>query len=220
MDHRQFDRIARQMATAGDRRVLLRAALAATATLAGARLGGTVAQDACAEGCSDGQVCVNGGCVRPCENHRDCRSKKDDPCISNTCVDGVCVEAIIDCLPGYECCKGECCAKGCASDTDCTVFDPCRLGTCGVDGQCQFTQLDPCVVCSGPADCPDPAAPICCGGTCLRPCPTGSVMGKGCECSADDSAALNGLVARDDASGSTGDYPGNRWRQSRRSRSG
>ena len=65
-----------------------------------------VGQEVCPGGCAEGQLCTERGCMTPCANHRDCRSKHDDPCVSNTCVDGVCTTAIIECLPGSECCRG------------------------------------------------------------------------------------------------------------------
>jgi hypothetical protein len=160
------------------------------------------AQASCPDPCLQDQVCLDGRCVWPCENHRDCRSKHDDPCILNECLDGVCIEAIVDCLPGYECCDGACCPTGCEFDVDCAVLDPCRWGRCGENGQCEFTMVDPCLICASDLDCAGEALnTVCCGGACQRPCPEGTVMGKGCECRADGSAALNGPVVRDDASG-------------------
>ena len=112
-----------------------------------------IGQEACPDGCAENQLCTDRGCVTPCANHRDCRNKDDDPCVSNTCVDGFCASAIIECLPGSECYKGECYATTCELDTDCTVFDPCRWGRCGVDGHCEFTELDPCVICASDEEC-------------------------------------------------------------------
>jgi hypothetical protein len=202
MDHEKFDRLARRLVHVHDRRefVGLGAVLAAFAFGFAWRSAG--GQAACPDGCPDGQTCVNGGCLRPCQNDRDCRSKKDDPCISNTCADSYCLGAIADCQPGYECCRGECCTKSCVDDAECAVLDPCRLSRCGSEGVCEFTQIDPCVVCNGDEDCVNSGADmICCDGSCKKRCPEGTAMGKGCECRADSSATQNGLVVRDDASG-------------------
>ena len=203
MDQHRFDHLARQLAAAADRRALFRAALMAIAVNA---LGGSgsavIGQETCPDGCGEGEVCAERGCVTPCANHRDCRSKHDDPCVSNMCIDSVCTTAIIECLPGSQCCEGECCATSCELDTDCTIFDPCRWGRCGVDGRCEFTELDPCVVCVSDDDClgSDPNT-VCCDGACRRPCPIGTLMGKGCECHAHGSASRDGIVVHDDASG-------------------
>jgi hypothetical protein len=208
MDHRQFDRLTRRLASPGDRRGLLRLGLTMLASLPLPRVAGAAAaQEGCPGDCPADQVCVNGGCFRPCITHRDCRSKKkDDPCMSNTCVNGVCLQAIIDCQPGYECCQGECCPTSCMADADCAVADPCRWGRCGAEGVCVFTVIDPCPVCVTSDDCQSSAPnTFCCDGVCQRPCPEGTIMGKGCECRADSSAVLDGLVVRDDASGETPD---------------
>jgi hypothetical protein len=204
MDQQRFDDLARRLATGGHRRTLLKIALGlvAATTLKPAR--GARSQAACEPPCAEGQVCQDGACLRPCVTHRDCRSKKDDPCISNTCVDGFCVEAIVDCQPGFECCKGECCSKSCETDAECAVLDPCRRGSCSPEGQCVFTYFDPCILCQSDEECVDGANTICCGGACKRPCPDGAVMGKGCECRASMPGTMNGLVVRDDASGSDG----------------
>lgn len=203
MKAHRLDLVARLFARAHDRRRLFEAALSAIATLV---LGGlrtdVVGQEACPNGCAEGEICTDRGCVTPCENHRDCRSKHDDPCVSNMCIDAVCAMAIVDCFPGHECCEGECCPKSCELDVDCAVVDPCRWGRCGASGQCEFTELDPCIVCSTDAECAGSGQnTICCDGSCQRPCPEGTVMGKGCECRANGSASLDGLVILDDASG-------------------
>ena len=56
---------------------------------------------------------------------------------------------------------------------------------------CEFTELDPCVMCASDDEClgsgPDT---ICCDGACRRPCPDGTLMGKGCECHATDPRIL------------------------------
>jgi hypothetical protein len=203
MDQHQFDLVARRFATAANRRALFRAALTA---IAAAALGGTrrsaLAQGLCPDGCAEGQLCTERGCVTPCANHRDCRNKHDDPCELNTCVEGFCTTAIIECLPGSHCCEGECCATSCELDAECTSFDPCLWGRCGVDGRCEFTELDPCVVCTSDEECIGSAPDtVCCDGACRRPCPQGMVMGKGCECHVYGSVSLDGVVVHDDASG-------------------
>jgi hypothetical protein len=202
MDLERFDALLRRLALARDRRGVLRAALVAGAMvlIAGGRQ--AAGQDACGC-CSDGEVCRDGACVRLCAIDRDCRSKNhDDPCMLNTCVDGLCLQAIADCLPGYECCRGACCPQPCVSDSDCAVADPCRWGTCGIAGVCEFIAVDSCVPCASSLDCAgNEPNTICCDGVCRRPCPEGTIMGKGCECHADASGTKNGLVVRDDASG-------------------
>ena len=193
------------MARARTRRGIIGIAFGGFAAQAVGRHPPLAAQEMCPDGCPEGQSCLNGACVVTCANDRDCRSKHDDPCMLNQCVDGVCVQAIVDCMPGYECCEGSCCPIGCTVDADCAVLDPCRWGRCGESGQCEFTDVDPCITCASDAECVDGVNTICCGGACQRPCPEGTVMGKGCECRADGSATLNGPVVRDDASGAGND---------------
>ena len=202
MNLHHFDLLARGLATAGDRRSVLRTVASIAAFALTGLHRSVVAQEGCLEACAEGEVCTGGVCSTPCENHRDCRSKHDDPCVSNTCLQGLCVTTIIDCLPGHECCKGECCPTSCASDVDCTVFDPCWWGRCGVSGQCEFTEMDPCHVCATDLDCVNSEQnTVCCNGGCRRPCPVGTLIGKGCECHANGSAAVDGVVVVDDASG-------------------
>jgi hypothetical protein len=203
MDPHRFDVLTKQLATLGHRRAFFKGALATIAVATWRGLpDGVAGQEACLGGCSENQLCTDRGCVSPCANHRDCRNKHDDPCLSNTCVDGFCTTAIIECLPGSECYKGECFATSCELDTDCTVFDPCLWGRCGVDGHCEFTELDPCVVCASDDDCLASGQDmVCCDSACRRPCPVGTLMGKGCECSVHGSASLDGVIVLDDASG-------------------
>lgn len=203
MHQREFDRFARRFATVTDRRALFRATVA---TIAFHVLGGlglvVVAQETCPGGCANDEICTDRGCKTPCTRHPDCRNKHVDPCVSTRCIDGVCVSAIIECLPGSVCCKGECCATSCELDADCAVFDPCLWGRCGGDGRCEFTQLDPCVICAGDDECMGREQnTVCCDGACRRPCPMGTLMGKGCECQATGSVSLDGIVVHDDASG-------------------
>ena len=178
MNQYRFDLVAKRFATAPNRRALFRAAVAAVAVDALSGLSRRVAgQEVCPGGCAEEEICTERGCMTPCGNHRDCRSKHDDPCVSNMCSDGVCVSTIIECLPGSECCEGECCATTCELDSDCTVFDPCLWGRCGVDGHCEFTELDPCVICASDDDClGEGQNTVCCDGACRRPCPTGTLM--------------------------------------------
>ena len=197
-----FDFLARRLATAPNRRRFLTAAASiAVFALSGLRRN-AAGQEGCEGGCAEGEVCTGGLCITPCENHRDCRSKHDDPCVSNICLRGVCTSAIIECLPGHECCDGECCPKSCDFDVDCAVLDPCLWGRCGVDGRCEFTVIDPCHVCASDIECTNSGQnTVCCDGACRRPCPVGTVMGKGCECQAPGLAALDDVVVVDDASG-------------------
>ena len=200
----RFEILTRRLAAARSRRDVIRALAAlVAASFSVLPRGEAWAESACPRGCADGEVCLAAACVRPCETHRDCRSKKhDDPCVINACVEGFCAAAIAECLPGYECCRGECCPKSCEQDDECAVLDPCRWGHCGAEGQCIFTEVDPCVICASDADCQQTSpGTICCDGACHRPCPEGTTMGKGCECHASASANLDGLVVRDDASG-------------------
>ena len=203
MNQQQFDRFARRFATAADRRTLFRAVVATIATnaLSGLR-SAAVGQESCPDGCAEDEVCTDSGCAIPCTRHPDCRNKHVDPCVWTRCVDGICVSAIIECLPGSQCYKGECYATSCEADTDCTVFDPCLWGRCGADGRCEFTELDPCVICTSDDECLTTAPnTVCCGGACRRPCPEGTVMGKGCECQVLGTVSLDGIVVHDDASG-------------------
>jgi hypothetical protein len=198
----RFDSLTRQIAAIRNRRDFMRAAVAAGVALGAVPGRGVHGQERCGRGCAEGHFCLDGTCVRACEFDRHCRSNKHDPCIIDRCDQGVCVQAIAACLPGYECCRGECCPKSCASDDECAVLDPCRWGQCSPEGVCVFTITDPCVLCASDAEC-NATAPdaICCDGACHRPCPEGTTMGKGCECSASASATLDGIVVRDDASG-------------------
>jgi hypothetical protein len=202
MDQHWFDQLARRLGRVRDRRGVLRAGLSALAITVGCGRGVAGQEAGCADGCPEEHVCRDGACVRPCTKKGECRSKHDDPCIYSDCVDGLCVSAIVDCMPGYECCKGKCCEKGCMTDSECAVFDPCLWGQCGPEGRCVFTRLDPCFVCSSDEECVERGrGAICCEGTCQRPCPEGTVMGKACECQATGAANLDGLVVHDDASG-------------------
>lgn len=198
MDANQFDRLAVTLARGVSRRGLSTALAAIAAAVAMRR---TAAQDACG-GCFEGEGCIDGACWRVCESNQDCRSRqKDDPCVNNSCIDGICVMAIVDCQPGYECCFGECCNKHCDTDGECAVFDPCRTGAC-VEGICQFTVRDPCNPCVSDTDCLSQGMnTLCCAGMCRRPCPEGLTMGKGCECQVNADGTNNGLIVRDDASG-------------------
>lgn len=198
MDAKQFDRLALVLSRGVTRRAVS-AAVASFVTTLGIRR--TAALDACG-GCYEGEACIDGACWKTCETNRDCRSKQnDDPCVNNSCVDGICVMAFADCQPGYECCFGECCNKHCETDDECAVFDPCRTGAC-IDGICQFTVVDPCNPCVSDTDCLASGMNTqCCAGMCRRPCPEGLTMGKGCECQVNADGTNNGLVVRDDASG-------------------
>src|SRR5262245_8267837 len=135
MDDERIDSVARTVAALQDRRGLVQSALVAVLIFL-SRTHAARAQDDCGGACYDGQLCQHGICVTPCANDRDCRSKKDDPCVLNSCNNSVCIQAMAECLPGYECCRGECCPKPCATDAECAVLDPCRLGRCDANGFC------------------------------------------------------------------------------------
>ena len=203
MNPDRFDVFAKKLATVGHRRALLKGALATTAFTAWGGLAKVVVgQEACPASCAENQLCTDRGCVTPCANHRDCRDKHDDPCVSNTCVDGFCTTAIIEWLPCSECFRGKCYATTCQLDSDCTMFDPCRWGRCGGDGRCEFTELDPCVLCASEDDCLGSGQnSVCCGSACRRPCPEGTLVGKECECHVNGSASLDGVVVHEDARG-------------------
>lgn len=203
MEARRFDELTQALARRQTRRGVF-ACVAFLFALFGARASVSAAvQDDCPGGCPAGEVCRIGACWTACETHRDCRSKHDDPCILNTCEDGICRSAMAGCLPGYECCKGECCPKSCKDHAECAVFDPCRRGECAPDGFCSFVIYEPCEPCQSDAECATGHGlnTTCCAGMCKRPCPVGTVMGKGCECEAHSPGTQNGLVVRDDASG-------------------
>jgi hypothetical protein len=203
MNQQQFDRFTRRFASAANRRALCRGLVATIAVNALGGLGRVaVGQEACPGDCAEDEICTDRGCVTPCTRHPDCRNKHHDPCVSTRCIDGACVTAIIECLPGSVCCKGECCVTTCEFDADCVVFDPCLWGRCGVEGRCEFTELDPCVTCVSDDEClGNGQNTVCCDGACRRPCPVGTLMGKGCECHAIGSVSLDGVVVHDDASG-------------------
>jgi hypothetical protein len=215
MDGGRFDDLTRDMAAGLQRRGLLRAALGGLAAcFVGVR--GAVAQEGngrgserrdCPDGCPDGERCVAGAC-RPsdgvCREDRDCRDEAD-ACIGGTCEEGQCSQFVVDCRPGYLCCNnGECCPQPCTTDIDCFVADPCEVGRC-VEGACAFETKDPCYTCEQDADCENLDNPaFCCEGVCMRPCPEGTTLGKGCECVAGSIEDLNanGVSESDDASGS------------------
>ncbi len=201
MNHRQFDNFTRNIASAADRRHFLKAFFGGAVALVGLRNRGAAQQD-CRGSCPEGEICGAGGCFVPCENDRDCRSKHDDPCVSMMCSDGACLSTIIDCLPGYECCEGECCPRGCDTDSECAVLDPCTWGTCGSNGHCEFLELDSCVSCATDAECMNNGNnTVCCENYCRRPCPDGTMMGKACECQVGGVPSRDGIFVRDDASG-------------------
>ena len=128
MDDERIDSIARAMAGLQDRRSLMRGAVLVIAAVLPMQRRRVLAQDDCGGQCPQGQQCQRGICITPCANDRDCRSKKDDPCILNTCINGICIQAIADCLAGYECCRGECCPKRCGVDAECAVARSLPIG--------------------------------------------------------------------------------------------
>lgn len=193
MDSERFDRLARAVAAAKDRRWLLRVAAATAVFGVVGRSRDLVStaqepQPGCPTGCRGGQVCLNGLCVLPCEENRDCRDKDDDACTGGTCVDGVCQHFIVDCAMGHVCCgNGECCPAPCTTDLDCVSGDPCQIGRCGEEGTCEFSENDGCIRCFTTNDCGPyeertGQVGVCCNGACVTACPAGLIMGKGCEC--------------------------------------
>ena len=203
MDHQRFDDLTRLLSRHRGRRAFV-ASLTPVVLAALVPRATRAMQLECPEGCDDDELCQGGICRRICEADRQCRSKKDDPCILKLCIDGFCEEAIVDCQPGYECCDGACCSKSCTDDAECAVFDPCLVGAC-TEGICVFSALDPCLTCASDEECVNAGQNIvCCEGVCRAPCPEGTILGKGCECRADSSAIIHGIVARDDAGGTDG----------------
>lgn len=201
MESRRFDQLARRLGIARNRRQVFSVLGGAVFSMASSRAA-PAAQDECVSRCPSGEYCADGICVPGCQDNRDCRDKHDDPCLLNQCIEGVCASAIVDCLPGYECCEGSCCPAGCSDDSACVVFEPCWRGQCGAEGQCEFIELKPCFVCEWDDECLASAPNTsCCGGSCRRPCPEGTVMGKGCECGAIGLTSMDDVLVRDDASG-------------------
>lgn len=159
-------------------------------------------QDGRREGRPEGDVCNDGLCITPCQDHRASSGNHNDPCVSNSCVVGMPVSAIIDCAQVYECCEGKCCPKSCDIDARCAAVDPCRRGRCGLNGKCEFTLIDSCHVCSTNEDrLYTGHNSLCFDGAWRRPSPTGTPMGKRCECQAAGTVTLDGIVVIDDASG-------------------
>ncbi len=207
MDGQGFDRLTRRLAGTIGRRGALRAlAGMAGLAIAGPAAVRTRAQAECPDGCPRNQRCVDGACVRACQGDGDCRDR-DDACIGGRCQDGVCSQFAARCEAGYVCCgNGECCGQSCRLDLDCFVADPCVTARCA-DGTCDYTRRDPCVGCEADADCAL-AEGICCDGTCISPCPEGSVLSKGCECRVNALGGvtiISGNAATDDASGADGE---------------
>ena len=96
-----------------------------------------------------------------------------------TCVDGVC-------CPGQACGEDCICERGVNGTIVCT-------GTRGIVACSQCASDDDCVG--------NGQDTVCCGSACRRPCPMGTVMGKGCECQVTGAANRDGVVVVDDASG-------------------
>ncbi|MCC6315080.1 MAG: hypothetical protein IT337_13840 [Thermomicrobiales bacterium] len=211
MDGGQFDRLTRSLARrTGRRGVLSVAAAGGIAALLARRRTSLAAQerdDNCPNDCPKGQTCVGGVCVERCRQDKECRPEDGDACIGGRCADGVCSQFVADCEPGYVCCgNGECCAQSCRLDLDCTLADPCIVGRCE-EGICAYAKRDPCVRCGSDADCSSEG--FCCGGTCLRPCPQGTRLTKGCECLVVASGGMNadGITITDEAAGSDNQHP-------------
>jgi hypothetical protein len=229
MDGHRFDELTRGVAADIGRRGFIRAALGgALAAFAGTRLaaaqddggdngggngdGGGNEKRRCPDGCPDGQQCIDGKCREAvCREDKECRDGSD-ACIGGRCRDGQCSQFAVRCEAGYLCCgNGECCPQPCATDIDCYVVDPCRVGRC-VEGACSFETKDPCPICEADADCNGlEREAFCCNGVCTRPCPAGTTINKGCECVVDSLDDLNASAESqgDDASGGdgTGDAP-------------
>lgn len=206
MDSQGFDRLTKQLATAVGRRRMLGGLLGMVGLAGASRFAAeSRAQAECPDGCPRNRRCVDGKCVRACQRDGECRSQSD-ACVGGRCRDGVCSKFAVRCEAGYTCCgNGECCAQSCRLDLDCFVAEPCVTARC-VDGTCDYTRRESCVVCADDADC-EASGGTCCDGTCVSPCPEGSVLSKGCECrvTGADGIIITTNPAVDDASGADGE---------------
>ncbi len=94
-----------------------------------------------ATGCDDGDpcttdTCVNGTCVNTPINCDD-----EDPCTTDTCVNGTCVNTPINCDDEDPCTIDSCVDGECVHiPKDCDDGDPCTIDTC-VDGECVHTLM-------------------------------------------------------------------------------
>ncbi|MDQ3410481.1 MAG: hypothetical protein M3509_00005 [Chloroflexota bacterium] len=212
MDDQRFDRLARRAASGVGRRGVLRGLVAGAAAIvfggSGFRRG--LAQETCAEPCRQNEVCSNGACVRGCRQDRECKDD-NDACIGGLCDDGICVQYIVDCAPGHLCCgNGKCCPVSCQTDIDCFTAITCSIGRCGTEGVCEFSQREPCITCGVDGDCAGSGTgAVCCGGTCIAPCPAGFVLAKGCEChGVNSTGSANGTIVVNNAAGTSGSRGG------------
>lgn len=94
--------------------------------------------------CADGEVCVNGNCNATCTSAADC---PDEPCVTETCTEGICLSTVVDCDDGVAC-----------TDDSCNMqTDACENVSNCPDGQVCNTDTGACEVqaCTTNADCND-----------------------------------------------------------------
>jgi len=92
--------------------------------------------------CDDGDPCTTDECVdgRCVNTPMDCDD--GDPCTTDECVDGHCVNTPMDCDDGDLCTTDECVDGHCVNTPmDCDDDDPCTINRC-VDGHCVDTPMD------------------------------------------------------------------------------
>lgn len=163
MDDSFLDALARRLGTQANRRGAAKSALGA---LALGLTGRSVRRDVAAQ--------TQPGAPPACHADQDCARLAVGACDSARCVNGGCTVVHVDCIDGYVCCSGACCAgsspsgnpsgssspsshaaSSCQTDADCPALagDACLTQRCGAGG---------CV--PAPVACPD--GQICRDGGC------------------------------------------------------
>lgn len=187
MDDRRFDALARSLASASNRRQVLKGLLG---------LGGVTAAGAIAPGadaarrpaptpkppsCPGQQTWQNGACTCP-PNTTGCGPDccpAGAQCCDNACCYGLCYGEELCCPSSQEWCDvtGECCPPGaiCCPGVGCRAPEDCCLPSCdgstcgsdGCDGTCscagdRICSRESCVCPSGTMECPDGLCKQCC----------------------------------------------------------